>query len=146
MNKDLEGMICRAKEIALKAHKGQKRKNGDPYYTHPQAVAKILEDRKVSSIFIAVAWLHDVVEDTKWTLEDLCKEGMPEIVVSMVDMLTKRKGEKYLDYILRVKETQLAIPVKLADMEHNSGDLPKGDKRNKYIRQKYELARYILEN
>ena len=67
-----------------------------------------------------VALLHDVVEDSDWTLEDLRKEGLPEEVVQAVGILTKKRNENYEEYILRVKQNPLARQVKLADLQHNS--------------------------
>ena len=69
---------------------------------------------------LSVALLHDVVEDSDWTLEDLRKEGLPEEVVQAVGIITKKRNENYEEYILRVKQNPLARQVKLADLKHNS--------------------------
>nr|WP_248628950.1 HD domain-containing protein [Enterococcus cecorum] len=102
--------------IAKDAHKGQVDKAGVDYIQHPLFVASLVEGELAKT----VALLHDVVEDSDWTLEDLRKEGLPEEVVQAVGILTKKRNEKYEEYILRVKQNPLARQVKLADLKHNS--------------------------
>ncbi len=105
-----------ALEIAEDAHKGQVDKAGVDYIQHPLFVASLVEGELAKT----VALLHDVVEDSDWTLEDLRKEGLPEEVVQAVGILTKKRNENYEEYILRVKQNPLARQVKLADLKHNS--------------------------
>ena len=102
--------------IAKDAHKGQVDKAGVDYIQHPLFVASLVEGELAKT----VALLHDVVEDSDWTLEDLHKEGLPEEVVQAVGILTKKRNENYEEYILRVKQNPLARQVKLADLKHNS--------------------------
>lgn len=102
--------------IAEDAHKGQVDKAGVDYIQHPLFVASLVEGELAKT----VALLHDVVEDSDWTLEDLRKEGLPEEVVQAVGILTKKRNENYEEYILRVKQNPLARQVKLADLKHNS--------------------------
>ena len=102
--------------IAKDAHKGQVDKAGVNYIQHPLFVASLVEGELAKT----VALLHDVVEDSDWTLEDLHKEGLPEEVVQAVGILTKKRNENYEEYILRVKQNPLARQVKLADLKHNS--------------------------
>lgn len=102
--------------IAEDAHKGQVDKAGVDYIQHPLFVASLVEGELAKT----VALLHDVVEDSDWTLEDLRKEGLPEEVVQAVGILTKKCNENYEEYILRVKQNPLARQVKLADLKHNS--------------------------
>ena len=102
--------------IAEDAHKGQVDKAGVDYIQHPLFVASLVEGELAKT----VALLHDVVEDSDWTLEDLRKEGLPEEVVQAVGILTKKRNENYEEYILRVKQNPLARQVKLADLQHNS--------------------------
>ena len=102
--------------IAKDAHKGQVDKAGVAYIQHPLFVASLVEGELAKT----VALLHDVVEDSDWTLEDLRKKGLPEEVVQAVGILTKKRNEKYEEYILRVKQNPLARQVKLADLQHNS--------------------------
>lgn len=68
----------------------------------------------------AVAYLHDVIEDTELTLEDLREYGFSEEVLKAVDVITKKKGQDYQTYLNSVKENKLARVVKLADLRHNS--------------------------
>lgn len=102
--------------IAKDAHKGQVDKAGVDYIQHPLFVASLVEGELAKT----VALLHDVVEDSDWTLEDLRKEGLPDEVVQAVGILTKKRNENYEEYILRVKQNPLARQVKLADLQHNS--------------------------
>ena len=102
--------------IAEDAHKGQVDKAGGAYIRHPLYVASLVEGELAKTI----ALLHDVVEDSAWTLEDLRMEGLPEEVVQAVGILTKNRDESYEEYLLHVKQNPLARQVKLADLHHNS--------------------------
>ena len=93
----------------------QKDKAGKPYILHPLRI--MVRMRTEAEMMAAV--LHDVVEDTGWTLDALRKEGFPEEVVEAVDCLTQRKGEAYKDFIERLKPNLIARRVKLADLEDN---------------------------
>ena len=105
----------RALQIAADAHAGQIDKAGAPYIKHPLRVSAQVHrpDEKI------VAILHDVVEDSTWTLDDLRQEGFSEAIVSAVDALTHREGEAYMDAIQRAKADPLARVVKLADLTDN---------------------------
>lgn len=109
-------MIIKAFQIAYNAHKGQFDKGGNPYILHPIMVALNVEsdDEKI------VALLHDVVEDTGTTLDDLWEAGFSDRIIEAVDVLTKKDSENYEDYLCRVKENELAKNVKIADLRHNS--------------------------
>lgn len=102
--------------IACKEHRGQKDKGGNDYILHPCAVADMLE----TDIEKAVAYLHDVVEDTKVTIDDLKRLDFPDVIINAVEAITKRENETYNIYIERVAKNPIAKNVKLADMEHNS--------------------------
>lgn len=134
-------LVKEAFELAKKAHKGQFRNDKKtPYIDHPVAVAHYFNnDDSGDKYFLqAIALLHDVIEDTPVTINDLRDKGFPKKVIMAVDLLTHRKGQRYLDYILAIKINPLAIKVKIADIEHNmltSSGNQKG---------KYELALYIL--
>lgn len=107
--------LQRALEIAVAAHRGQRQKNGLPYVLHPltllQAVGSV--DAKI------VAALHDVVEDSHWTLDELRREGFSARVLEALDRLSRRDGEDYDAYIERVGADPLAREVKLADLADN---------------------------
>lgn len=106
----------KALAIAKDAHKGQVDKAGVAYIHHPLYVASLVEGELAKT----VALLHDVVEDSAWTLEDLRMEGLPEEVVQSVGILTKNRDESYEEYLMHVKQNPLARQVKLADLKHNS--------------------------
>ena len=110
-----EALLSCAKAIAIKAHEGQVDKAGAPYWHHPEFVAGHVEGVKTK----AVAWLHDVIEDSVITAEDLFEAGIEAEVVEGVLAITKQKGEAYEAYLARVKANPLARAVKLADLEHN---------------------------
>lgn len=109
----------KALEFAAAAHSGQKRKNGDNYIIHPIRVSQEVktEDQKV------IALLHDTVEDTDTTLEDI-RGAFGEHVAFCVDLLSHRENEPYMDYIARVKRHPDAVQVKLADIADNLSDAP----------------------
>ena len=107
--------VALAKRIAIEAHAKQMDKAGAPYWHHPAFVADHVETSEEK----AVAWLHDVVEDTDWTFEALSQEGIPCDVIDGVKAITKREGETYETYLDRVKANPLAKAVKLADLMHN---------------------------
>lgn len=106
----------KAYEIAKRAHLGQIDKAGEDYIKHPEKVASFVNSDEEK----AVAYLHDVIEDTELTLEDLREYGFSEEVLKAVDVITKKKGQDYQTYLNSVKENKLARVVKLADLRHNS--------------------------
>ena len=106
----------KALQIATSAHNGQKCWYGEDYITHPVTVSGLCKTERGK----IAALLHDVVEDTHVTLDDLRAAGIGEDVVVAVDRLTKRKEEKTEDYHKRVTSSDIAIEVKFADMRHNS--------------------------
>ena len=108
-------LLERAISIAVEAHRGQKDKNGKPYILHPISVMGKVETETEKT----VAVLHDVVEDTDWTFDDLKKEGFPQEIISAVDCVTKRDGEAYEDFVSRSARNPIARRVKLADLEDN---------------------------
>ncbi len=124
-----------AEQIATEAHKNQTRWDGTPYIEHPKRVALSFNDDLMSS----VAWLHDVLEDTELTAQDLINKGIQKDVVSMVEILTKRIGEDYYSFIVRVRENPVASKIKIADIGHNLLDLKEGS-----MKDKYRLARHTL--
>ena len=107
----------RAIAIAAEAHAGQKDRAGAPYILHP--IRLMIQMDSEDAMMAAV--LHDVVENSTWTLDDLRKEGFSNEVLNAVDSLTHRdkEGEDYWDYIQRAKSDPIALKVKLADLEDN---------------------------
>ena len=107
--------LDRAIQIAAKAHENQKDRYGQTYILHP---LKLMEEMDTITEKI-VAILHDVIEDSDWTLGNLRREKFSEEIVVAVDCLTRRESEHYMDYIGRLRKNPLARKVKLADLEHN---------------------------
>ena len=108
--------LDRAIELAKQHHEGQTDKAGKPYIEHPLRVMNQVESEEEK----IVAVLHDIVEDTDISLDDLRSEGFSEEVVSAVECLTKQDGENYDSYIERISFNPLAVKIKLADLEDNS--------------------------
>ena len=108
--------LDRAIELAKQHHEGQTDKAGKPYIEHPLRVMNQVESEEEK----IVAVLHDIVEDTNISLNDLRNEGFSEEVVSAVECLTKQDGENYDSYIERISFNPLAVKIKLADLEDNS--------------------------
>ena len=112
---DPQNLLGKAARIAATAHENQVDKAGEAYILHPlrlMARARTDEER-------TIALLHDVVEDSEWTLEALAEEGFARHIVSAIDCLTSRRGESYDDFITRVLTSPLAARVKLLDIEDN---------------------------
>ena len=129
----------RAIRIAVKVHKGQKDKYGAPYIGHVLRVtgAGRTEEEKI------VGALHDVVEDSEWTFDDLRKAGFAEHIVGAVKALTKEsKDEDYDHFVERTRRNKLAVRVKLNDLQDNMdvrripGEMGEKDLKrlNKYLR------------
>ena len=101
--------------IALRAYAGKVDKAGREYILHPlRVMAKMKTDEEMS-----VALLHDVLEDSEITAEELHTEGIPAQVVEAVQYLSKHENEDYQDFVARLKKNELAAKVKLADIEDN---------------------------
>jgi (p)ppGpp synthase/HD superfamily hydrolase len=130
-DKGLE-LIVLAKNFAHMAHTGQFRKDGKTlYFTHVDGVARSVQPQTPENI--AAAYLHDVIEDTKYTLSDLTKIGIPDKVVDAVNRLTKTKGIDYMMYLSSIKNNPIARAVKIADMKYNLNDTPSEKQKQKYI-------------
>lgn len=149
-------IIQKAAKYAKQKHAGQKRKDGKDYFTHVEAVADIVDKEWLNLIpyesqniwneykdqVVAAAYLHDVIEDCGVTKQDLLDEGF-SITAEIVDSLSKRKGENYFDFIMRIHNSggfrTGIVAVKLADLQHNMSDLQEGSQKDKY-----RLAHYVL--
>ena len=134
----------KALSISFLAHKDQVDKSGMPYVYHPFHVAEQMDDEYST----CVALLHDVVEDSDITLDDLKAEGFPPEVIDALALLTHDDSIPYMDYIRKVKTNPIAKKVKLSDLEHNS-DLSRLDSvDDKAVERanKYKLAIIILNH
>ncbi len=137
-------MTAKAMKLAYNAHHGQLDKSGMPYIFHPMHLAEQMEDE----ISCTVALLHDVVEDTSITLEQL-KEEFPKEVTDALALLTHSKDVDYFDYVRAIKSNPVAVKVKLADLEHNSDETRLAgtvfdESKLEYWRFKYSKAKEIL--
>ena len=144
-----DGPHMLAGAIAATAHRDQLDKNGSPYLAHPARVAMAVEQAHYDDEVIAVAWLHDVVEDQgeTWPLSALADLGFSTRVLEAVDAISKRDGEPIDEYYARVVENSVAHAVKWFDVLDNSDEKrlalldPKTAER---LRVKYEYARIKL--
>ena len=136
-------MLEKAILFALKVHSGQKDKAGKEYILHPLRVMLCFENKQQQ----IVAILHDVLEDSDMTEQDLQKAGFCEEIIKAVVCLTKKEGECYFDYIERVKQNDIAREVKLADLEDNMNLNIIQNVTQKDIQrvEKYKKAKRILQ-
>jgi len=120
-------LLIKVISFVLDAHKGQMRKSGDPYIVHPIAVAKILASLKMNSAIIATGLLHDVVEDTKYSIKEIQEKFGLEIA-EMVDSVTKisniqkgidRTAQTFRKFLVYISKHPQVIAVKLADRLNN---------------------------
>lgn len=153
-----------SKNLSKSAHKGQYDKAGQEYYKHPIAVAHIIEvemeselskldysnnrtKQEVLDILIATAFLHDIIEDTMFTADDLINNEIPYEVAELVHLLTRKRDITYFEYIELISKNQLATIVKLADIKHNL-DLRRfndnKDEINQSLIKRYTKASNIL--
>ncbi len=101
--------------LAVEAHRGQRDKAGQPYILHPLRVMFRLDGETEQIVGV----LHDVVEDSATTLDDLRHMGYAEAIVTAIDHLTRRENEEYEPFVKRAAANPLARRVKLADLEDN---------------------------
>lgn len=137
-------LVYKAMHIAYNAHHGQLDKSGAPYIFHPIHLAEQMDDE----ISCCAALLHDVVEDTYVTLEDL-RSDFPEEIVEAVRLLTHEEGVSLEEYLIAIRENPIALKVKLADNAHNgnqtrccNGNV--SEEKLAQWREKYAKARAIL--
>jgi (p)ppGpp synthase/HD superfamily hydrolase len=121
--------------IAASAHAGYRTENDEPYILHPLRVMLGLhdEDERI------VAVLHDVVEKTGWTLENLRNEGFSEQIIAAVDAVTRRHNEDYFDFVQRTRENDLGRRVKIMDLKDNIAKV-RNNRRSSQAEEK--LAKY----
>ena len=126
-----------ALKLCFDAHKEQLDKSGMPYVFHPFHLAEQMTTEETT----IVALLHDLVEDTDYTIGDLTDMGFDEVVTDAIALMTHAEDVDYMDYVRAIKDNPVAKAVKLADLRHNS-DLSRLDvvdekalqRREKYLR------------
>ncbi len=140
----MQQLFEKAIMIATKAHEGQKDKAGAPYLLHILRVMMSVErmDEKI------VALLHDVVEDSEVSVEELAYERFPKKILKAVELLTKTEKKTYEDYIQEIKNNDLARAVKLADLKDNMNitRLKKVTESDKLRIKKYKAAYNLLNS
>lgn len=132
----------KALRLCFEAHKDQVDKSGTPYVFHPFRLTEQMETEET----VVTALLHDVAEDTAYTVADLAAMGFPESVTEALALLTHDKAVPYLDYVATVKTNPIARAVKIADLRHNS-DLSRLDAPDEQAlrrRETYQKALAIL--
>lgn len=133
-----------ALRLCFEAHKDQDDKSGMPYVFHPFHLAEQMKDEDTT----IVALLHDVVEDTDTTFEDLAQMGFGEPVLEALRLLTHDPEVPYMDYVAEIKQNPIAKAVKLADLKHNS-DMTRLDTVTDWDKkraQKYKAAIKLLRS
>lgn len=136
-------MTKKALKLCFEAHKDQKDKSGIPYVFHPFHLAEQMETEETT----IAALLHDVVEDTDFTLEDISEMGFSKDVTDALALLTHDDDTPYMEYVAKIKGNPVAKAVKLADLAHNS-DLSRLDEVTEKAlerREKYLSAIKLLE-
>ena len=106
----------KAMKLCFQAHKDQTDKSGIPYVFHPIHLAEQMKDEDTT----VVALLHDVVEDTAYTPEDLAAMGFNDRVIAAIRLMTHDENIPYMEYVAKIKENPIAKAEKLADLAHNS--------------------------
>lgn len=132
-------MTKKSLKLCFAAHKDQTDKSGMPYVFHPFHLAEQMPDEETT----IVALLHDVVEDTPYTLDDLREMGFSEKVLAALTLMTHDKRIPYMDYVAKIKENKIAMTVKLADLKHNS-DLSRLDTVDEKALKRIEKYRQAI--
>lgn len=133
----------KALKLCFEAHKAQLDKSGMPYVFHPFHLAEQMKDETTT----VVALLHDVIEDTDYTFNDLIAMGFDGAIIEAIELMTHEEGVPYMDYVEKIKSNPIAREVKLADLRHNS-DLSRLDaptEKDKMRVEKYRKAIVLLE-
>lgn len=142
----MKNLLGRAIEIATSAHSGQTDKGGRPYILHPLWVMNKL--RHLGDDYMIVGVLHDTIEDSEWTIDQLRSEGFSEEIITAITLLTHEQGQSYDDYIKAISLNPLARAVKIRDLEHNTKITRlKGLRKKDFDRmEKYHRAYVYLKN
>ena len=134
----------KALKLCFQVHKEQVDKTGLPYVFHPFHLA----EQMTCEASTVCALLHDVVEDSSYTFEDLINLGFPSEIIEVLELLTHDSEVEYMDYVINLSKNEIARKVKLADLKHNS-DLSRLDNIDEYAlarQEKYLKAIKYLES
>lgn len=134
----------KALRLCFEAHKNQVDKSGMPYVFHPFHLAEQMTDENTT----VVALLHDVIEDTTYTINDLKNMGFNDTILEAISLMTHSKDVPYMDYVTEIKKNPIAKAVKLADLKHNSdlSRLDVVDEKSIERTKKYKKAITLLES
>ena len=130
----------KALKLCFEAHKNQLDKSGMPYVFHPFHLAEQMETEET----VVAALLHDVMEDTDYTAEDLKEMGFDGDILDALLLLTHQDGVDYMDYVKKIKSNPIARAVKLADLTHNS-DLTRLDTVDQKALERKEKYKKAIE-
>lgn len=130
----------KALKLCFEAHKEQKDKSGMPYVFHPFHLAEQMKDE----VTTVVALLHDVAEDTEYTLEDLAQMGFGKEVIDALTLLTHNPDVLYMEYVAAIKGNSVAKTVKLADLRHNS-DVTRMERIDESVIERNEKYKKAIE-
>ena len=130
----------KAIEIAARSHAGTRDKQGKPYILHPLRVMMGVEGEETR----IVAVLHDVVEDTHITLDDIRAEGFSEDVVEALGLVTHEDDQSYLEYVVGCRKNEIARQVKLSDLQDNSNPSRLLLRPEKFTGDIARMQRYLL--
>ena len=133
---ELNLKVKKALDFATEKHKGQKRKGGDDYITHPIAVCEMMLNQGYSEDYQITALFHDLLEDTDATEQEILSLSNQRVLTA-VKLLTKQKGYQMQAYVESIKKNDIALKVKTADRLHNLQSAVVADEDFK--------RRYILE-
>ena len=135
-------MTRKAMTLAYEAHHGQTDRSGVPYIFHPARVAENFTNEAVA----CTAWLHDVVEDTDLTIQDIRLAGFGTVICDALRLLTHDKSVPYMDYVRAIAENPISKSVKMADLQDNmdTSRLPEVDEAALKRLEKYREAYRIL--
>ena len=134
----------KAMKIAFEAHRGQTDRAGIDYVNHPLHLAEQMETESET----CAALLHDVVEDSDWTIEMLAAEGIPNDALEAIKLLTHKESIPYMEYVESLKDNEIARKVKLVDLAHNSdlSRLPEISEKDRARARKYNEAIELLSS
>ena len=133
-----------ALKLCFEAHKNQLDKSGMPYVFHPFHLAEQMKTEETT----IVALLHDLIEDTHYTINDLKEMGFDSIITDAIELLTHTDDVDYFDYVKEIKKNPIARVVKLADLHHNT-DLTRLEIADEWAlkrNEKYMKAIAILQD